>query len=144
MFPETPNTPPPLNQHVAVSEEQANRAKEVLAALAEGLEGAAVLLIQGFNIIAYAGVLTDDNMAKLAEIADSIWIQGADRPAREVIRFENIVYLEKDERHNLGLYSIHVVGGIVLVVGWPVNISLTQLRAEAQDAAAKLRRTFEE
>jgi hypothetical protein len=144
MFPATPTTPPPLNEHVAISDEQKKKAKEALADLAEGLEGSAVLLIQGFTIITFAGALTDDNVATLAETADSIWIQGADRPAREVVRFENVVYLEKDERHNLALYSIHVVGGVVLVIGWPVEISLTQLRAEAHDTVARLRRIFEE
>jgi hypothetical protein len=144
MFPATPNTPPPLHEHVAISEDQAKKAREILAELADGIEGGATLLTQGYDVIAYAGVLTDDNVTELAGKADSLWLVGSDRPAREVICFGSIVYLETEERHNLGLYSMHVKGGLVLVIGWPVEISLTQLRAEAQDAAVKLRRLLAE
>ena len=57
---------------------------------------------------------------------------------------ENVVYLEKEERHNLGLYSIHITGAVVLVIGWPVEISLTQLRSEAYEAPGRLRRLLAE
>lgn len=144
MFPETPKDPPPLHERVAISDAQAKKAKEILSEVAEGLEGSAAVLAQGYTVIAVAGVLEDDNATQLAEKADGLWLVGANRPAREIIRFESTVYLEKDERHNLGLYSIHVMGGVVLAIGWPVEISLTQLRAEAHDAVAKLRRLLAE
>lgn len=139
MFPATPSVPPPLSERVAISEEQVKKAKEVVISFGGGLEGAAVLLTQMRDVVAYSGVLSDENVTKLAETADAIWWANQESPAREVIRFEDVIYLEKEERHNLGLYSIHVMGALVLVIGWPVEVSLTQLRAEAYDAVARLR-----
>lgn len=133
-----PDTPPPLDQVVKVTKKQTDKAHKALTKLSEGLESLPVILSQEGQVICYAGLPGTESAERLAKLTARVWREGANRVARELVRFEEEIIDEADERNNVMLYSIHVAGGITLTAGWNVSISLTQIRAEVGDVRLQL------
>ena len=133
-----PEGPPALDQHVSVSQ-HVGKIQKIIARLSQELESLPVVLSQDGEPIAFAGLPGAANAEHIAKVVDRIWQEGAQRQARELVRFEEETIDGADERTNVMIYSTHVAGGIVLSVGWNITISLTQIRAEVSDMKSELR-----
>ncbi len=135
-----PTEPPALSDRVELSEQQIEQAEEILSELSLALESFPVVLSQQGDALAYAGLIDEKGAERVAKLVDRVWLEGQDRLARELIRFEEepIAPDEESEHVNLMIYSLHVSGAMTLSIGWQMSISLTQLRAEASDAVAAL------
>lgn len=132
-----PEDPPALDQHIAVSQ-HVGKIQKIIAKLSQELELLPVVLSQDGEPVAFAGLPGAANAEHIAKVADRIWQEGAQRQARELVRFEEETINGADERTNVMIYSTHVAGGIVLTVGWNISISLTQIRAEVSDVKLEL------
>lgn len=135
-----PDTPPPLEERIILSEEQRQRAADLIAGLSQSLEALPVVLSQEGEVMCYAGLADERHAERLARVAGRIWREGADQAAREVIRFEEEVLGSNDEWTSFMIYTAHVAGALTLTIGWQLSPSLTQLRAEAGDVIGELRR----
>ncbi|MGF1507491.1 MAG: hypothetical protein GYB64_10155 [Chloroflexi bacterium] len=133
------DTPPPLQQRVELTSEQAAAAKRLLTSLSVSLESMPVVLAQDGSPAVFAGAIPPSIAAHIAQTADRHWREGATRPAREFMQFQEEVFEEDDLRLSLLLYSVHIHGALTLSAGWQLSISLTQLRAEMLDARESLR-----
>jgi hypothetical protein len=121
-------TPPPLDQRIALSRSQVEKITGLLHALSRSLDGLPAVLTQQGELITAAApeaIVAD----RLARVAERLWRDGMQHPAREVIRFDEET-IEEVERANYMLYSAHMTGALTLTVGWQTNLTLTQLRAE--------------
>jgi hypothetical protein len=136
--PTLPESPPDLDQHIKLTAQKVKKAQEVVTELSSALEAPPVVLSQEGEMIASAGPISEALAERLAKTVARVWREGDNRLARELIRFEEEVIDEEDERANLLLYSAHISGGITLTIGWQVTLSLTQVRAEVGDARAQL------
>lgn len=137
-----PKNPPPLHELVAASSQQVSAAQKTLGQLSHALEGAPVLLSQDGAVVGYAGIQEQVAAEKMARMAARAWREGATRPAREYIHFDEETIGSEEDRANLLMYSVHLAGALTLTIGWGAGISLTQLRAETEDALIDLRRSL--
>jgi hypothetical protein len=136
---------PGLQNRLELSEEQVGGTRDVLARLSQGLDSLPVILSQDGDVVSFGGPIEAETAERLARLASRIWQEGATRPSRELIRFEEeAIGEESSGRANLMLYSAHVVGALTLTVGWEIAISLTQVRAEVADARRQLMSLFAE
>ncbi len=136
-------TPPPLDQRIALSNQQIEQIGKVMTSLTRDLDGLPVLVSQQGELISAAGAPTPEVTERLTRVTERLWRDGGRHSAREVIRFEE-ESIEEVERANYVLYSVHIAGAVTLTVGWQLSVSLTQVRAEVQDAKEQLTRIFEE
>jgi hypothetical protein len=132
-----PEGPPALDHHISVSQ-HAGKAQKIITKLSQEIDLLPVVLSQEGEVIAFAGLPGATNAEHIARLADRVWQEGSHCQARELIRFEEETIDGADERTTVMLYSTHIVGGIILAVGWNVSISLTQIRAEVSDVKAEL------
>jgi hypothetical protein len=132
-----PEGPPALGEHIAVSQHM-GQVQKIITKLSQELELLPVVLSQESEPIAFAGLPGATSAEHIAKLVDRVWQEGAHRQAREFVRFEEASIDGADERTMMMFYSTHVVGGIVLTVGWNVSISLTQIRAEVSDVKLEL------
>src|SRR5574341_1689092 len=134
-----PDSPPPLRERLAISQEQNEEAQRILETLAGALDLPAILSQDG-DVIAHAGNDNQVVIERLARLAGRVWTEGATRVARELIRFEEETIGDDDspERVNLMLYSAHITGAMTLTIGWDISTSLTQVRAEISDTREQL------
>jgi hypothetical protein len=141
-----PDEPPPLHERLAVSEQQVEKTQTILDGLSQALDTLPAVLSQDGDVISYAGTDNPAVVEHIAKLAGRIWNEGATRPARELIRFEEetIDSEEATERANLLLYSAHIEGAITLTIGWEMSVSLTQIRAEVVNVKTELARVFQE
>lgn len=141
-----PDEPPPLHERLAVSEQQVEKTQTILDGLSQALDTLPAVLSQDGDVISYAGTDNPAVVEHIAKLAGRIWNEGATRPARELIRFEEETIDDEEtaERANLLLYSAHIEGAITLTIGWEMSISLTQIRAEVVNVKGKLARVFQE
>ncbi|HEC23203.1 MAG TPA: hypothetical protein ENI95_09830 [Chloroflexi bacterium] len=128
-----------FQERIPISEQQLEHIQRILSNLSQGLDSLPVVLSQDSEVIGSAGRADEALAARIARLAARIWREGASRPAREFICFEEEVIDEADERISLLLYSVHITGAVTLTIGWQMSITLTQLRAEAAEARAALR-----
>lgn len=134
-----PDTPPPLGERITLSDEQRQRAAELIAGLSQSLGSLPVVLSQEGEAICAAGLMEERHAERLARVAGRIWREGIHRTAHEAIRFEEEVLDSDGERTSFMVYTAHVAGALTLTVGWQLSPSLTQLRAEAEDVIEELR-----
>lgn len=134
-----PDSPPPLRERLAISQEQIEEAQRILDTLAGALDLPAILSQDG-DVIAHAGTDNQVVIERMARLAGRVWTEGATRVARELIRFEEETIGDDDspERVNLMLYSAHITGAMTLTIGWDISTSLTQVRAEIADTRDQL------
>lgn len=132
-----PDTPPPLDQQVNLTDRQVEQIGAVLTKLSAALDGLPVIISQQGHIVGAAGAGGDLVAERLARVADRMWREGASYTAREVVRFEE-EYIEEAERAAFLVYSVHIASALILTIGWQMTVSLTQLRAEVSDAKGKL------
>ncbi|MBN1310947.1 MAG: hypothetical protein JXB30_05950 [Anaerolineae bacterium] len=135
-----PENPPALDQHIAVSQQDAGKIYKVITKLSQEIELLPVVLSQEGEVIAFAELPNATSAEHIAKLIGRIWHEGAHRQARELIRFEEETIDEADDRTNVMLYSTHITGAITLTIGWHVSISLTQIRAEVNDVKIELLR----
>ena len=133
-----PDTPPELSDRVTLSEQQVQEADVILSELSEDMDTLPVVLSQDGSVISFTGVEDEEIAERIAKLAGRTWNEGANRQAREFIRFAEETFGEESERSNLLLYSVHVAGAVTLTVGWRMPISLTQIRADVGDARLSL------
>jgi len=136
-----PDTPPSLEQRIALTDQQIEQIGRLTIQLSEALDGLPVVVSQQGEIVHSAGAVDHVVAERLVRVADRVWREGGSHIAREVIRFEEEV-IEEIERANFVVYSIHIAGALTLTVGWQMAISLTQLRAEVSDVKAQLLRVL--
>lgn len=132
-----PEGPPALDQRIAVSQ-HVGKIQKIITKLSQEIELLPVVLSQEGEPIAFAGLPGATSAEHIAKLVDRVWQEGAQRQAREFVRFEEESIDGADERTMMMFYSIHIAGGIVLTVGWNVSISLTQIRAEVSDVKSEL------
>jgi hypothetical protein len=136
---------PALQNRVELSPEQVAGTRDLLARLSQGIDALPVILSQDGDVVSFGGPVEVETAERLARLASRVWQEGATRPSRELIRFEEESISEDSSgRTNLMLYSVHVVGALTLTVGWEIAISLTQVRAEVADARRQLMHLFAE
>ena len=133
-----PENPPALDRHISVTQQDAGKIHKIVTKLSQELELLPVILSQEGEVIAFAELPNTASAEHIAKLIGRIWHEGAHRQARELVRFEEEVIDEADERTSVMLYSTHVAGAITLTVGWNVSISLTQIRAEVNDVKTEL------
>jgi hypothetical protein len=136
---------PALQNRLELSPEQVARTRDVLSRLSQGIDALPVILSQDGDVVSFGGPVEAETAERLARLASRVWQEGATRPSRELIRFEEeSIGEDSSGRTNLMLYSVHVVGALTLTVGWEIAISLTQVRAEVADARRRLMHLFAE
>jgi hypothetical protein len=133
-----PENPPALDRHISVSQQDAGKIHKIVTRLSQELDLLPVILSQEGQVIAFTELSHAASAEHIAKLIGRIWHEGAHRQAHELIRFEEEVIDEADERTNMMLYSTHIAGAITLTIGWNVSISLTQIRAEVHDVKTEL------
>lgn len=145
MFEPLPSSPPPLQQILVLSDQARNQAARRLRACSDNLSELPVVLSQGGDLETYAGDVSDTFAGHIAELADRTWREGATRPAREYLRFHEMVFHQNESRLSVMLYSLHVAGALTLTAGWQFSsVSLTLLRSEMTDAVEYIRALLED
>jgi hypothetical protein len=139
---ELPTTPPPLDQRLDLSADQIEQIRGLLSALSRDLDGLPVVVSQQGEMIGAGNTSSQVVPERLARAADRLWRSSSMHPAREVIRFEE-ESIEEVERANYMIYSAHIVGALILSVGWQTAISLTQVRAEVSDVRQRIVRLLD-
>lgn len=130
---ELPAGPPALDERVALSGDQTERARAALDALNASLDGLPVVLSQQGEVICSAGA-SDNAARQIARAAERAWQGGSGHLARELLRFnEDAVDPEvsmNGDRDRPAVYSVHVAGALIVSVGWRQPVGLSRLRAE--------------
>jgi hypothetical protein len=139
-----PDAPPALEQRTHVTRQQRQDALKQINDLSAALDSMPVLLTQDGEVICSAGIMTEEtSLEHVARTVARLWKDGANRLARELIRFEEEIVEGETERFSFYLYSVHISGAITLTLGWNPSLSLTQLRAEATGVKTALQRIFQ-
>jgi len=138
------HTPLPLHERVELSGTQAQQIGSMLSELSENLGSLPTLASQDGEVIGFAGLSDPAFAERIARTINRTWREGATRPSREIIRFEEETLEEATGRSNFSLYSCHVAGALTLTVGWQFNQSITELRAETGKAAQEILRLIHE
>lgn len=128
-----PDQPLPLDEPVEVSNEQREEIEPLLSDLSQAFDALPVVLSQAGEVVAAADTIGEGIAKQIAGIAQRLWRDGESHIAREIIEFDEIVLDQLDKRFGVMIYSLHVVGGLVLTLGWQQALSITQVRAEAKD-----------
>jgi len=135
---ETPVQTVAALESVRVPQECSPQVLREMEGLAGELNAATVLLTRGGSLLGHVGRLRDEDVKELAEvIADSYRISGQ---AAEVLgREQQHAFEQSVEGNDQMLYSLSVVGGVILSVALSSDVALGMLRHRARAAAKRIR-----
>jgi hypothetical protein len=128
----------PLWEHIELTQQQIGRLVEKLGNIGEALDQVPVFLSRDGALISHEGGVSHDSATAMARLAGRVWREGATRPAREWLCFNDQIPTEGGQRRSVALYSVAVGGDLSLTVAWDGSNSLTTLRADVLEAAATL------
>ena len=125
----------PLLGHIELSQQEAGQLNGKLQEIGEVLDEMPLVLSQDGVLISHVGPISRDTAAAIARVAGRVWREGATRPTREWLCFDDQLPSESGERRSPMLYSVHVAGDVTISAAWDGGTLLSSLRADVLEAA---------
>ena len=128
----------PMLGHIEVSQQQVEQLAGRLEEIGQAMSDIPLFLSQDGALISQVGGISGEVAASMARLAGRVWREGATRPAREWLHFDDRLPAGSGERRSLALYSVRVAGDVTLSAAWDGSVSLSSLRAGVRRAAESL------